>query len=160
MDGQLAALVCGGALSTHRGVALALLAAAIALLGVSELLLPRVVGRTVLLWVAVASIVALPLIAVSIVGLFAPLTAYGADGSQFRCGSALEPVQDPFARGLCGQLPESRKALSVSTGLGALLLLAGATYVGAAGPAASERGRHESVANSPRVDADGAADGV
>jgi hypothetical protein len=160
MNGRLAALVCGDALSEHRVAAAALLCAAIGLLAVSEVLLPRLAGIAMALWAGVASIAAFPLLAVSVAGLLAPLTGYGADGTQFRCGSALAPVLDPFARGVCGQLPETRKAASITVMVVALMLMGAAAYVGGAAGQASDKGRHALMDRSTPDSADGDSDGL
>lgn len=117
MPGQLAETVCRDAISTSRVLALCLVAGAALLLAVGELLLARV-GE----WgsrVAVAAAAAVPVLAVGVARLLAPVTAYGADGTNVPCGTPLSPTTNPLAKGICATLPQAH-------------LVDGATLVGAA----------------------------
>ena len=80
--------------------------------------------------------------------------AFGADGTRYACGSAVSPVTDPFFKGLCASLPETRKALSLGWLLGAAALVAGGAYLDGAGRREiAEEIDEEKAAENPEVSA-------
>lgn len=121
MAGQLAETVCHDAISSARVLALSLVAGAALLLAVGELLLARVgpwASR-----VAVAAAAAVPVLAVGVARLLAPVTAYGADGTNVPCGTPLSPTTNPLAKGICATLPQAHLVDAASL-LGAAVLIA------------------------------------
>lgn len=121
MPGQLAETVCHDAVSSARMLALALVAGSAVLLAVGELLLSRIGG-----WgsrVAVAASAALPVLALGVGRLLAPVTAYGADGTNVPCGSPLAPTTNPLAQGICATLPQAH-LVDAATLIGASVILA------------------------------------
>lgn len=129
MQGQLATMMCGDDITGARHVVLALIVAVALLLVVSQLLAPRFVNAPAFRGLAVVLPLALPIAALSAVALFSPVGTEGSDGSLIRCGTALDPVTDPFARGTCGHLPERQKALSFGGIALSALLIGGGAYV-------------------------------
>ena len=128
----LADFVCRDLVGGAKTVAVALAIAAGVLLLLSELALPRVLRRPWVRGVAVASVLAVPVIALAAASMFATVAASGADGTLIRCGTPLAPAHDTISKQLCGQLPDRDKTLALgATGL-ALLTLVGAGYVSSA----------------------------
>jgi hypothetical protein len=127
MAGQLAETVCHDAISSARVLSLALVAGAAVLLAVGELVLPRL-GQ----WstrVAVAASAALPLLALGVGRLLAPVTAYGADGTNVPCGTPLAPTTNPLAQGICATLPQAELVDAASLIAAAVLIAVGALFV-------------------------------
>ena len=86
--------------------------------------------------------------------LVGAVLAFGADGTRYACGSAVSPVTDPFFKGLCASLPETRKALSLGWLLGAAALVAGGAYLDGAGRREiAEEIDEEKAAENPEVSA-------
>lgn len=125
----LADFVCRDHIAGAKATAVALAVAAAVLLLLSEVALPRM-GR--LPWakgVALAAIVALPVLALSASPLFTKVAASGADGTLIRCGTPLSPSTDQISKSLCGELASRQKSISLA-GVGlSLLALAGGGYV-------------------------------
>jgi hypothetical protein len=131
MAGQLAETVCHDAVSSARVLALCLVAGAALLLAIGELLLPRLGA-----WasrVAVASSASVPLLALGTARLLAPVTAYGADGTNVPCGTAIAPTTNALAQGICATLPQAY-LVDASSLVGAAVLIAVGVLVVAGRP--------------------------
>lgn len=127
---SLSELVCKEALGAARGWVLALVIAAILVLAIGELAARPLAGRP---WLMASLAIAVPIAVLAVVSLFLPVVAHGADGTKFACGTAVSPVTDPFFKGLCANLPETRKSLALGWLLGAAAFVAGGAYLGSTG---------------------------
>lgn len=126
----LADFVCRDDIAGAKATAVALALSAAVLLLLSEVVVRRLGGKSWIKGVAVASIVAIPVLALSASPLFTKVAASGADGTLIRCGTPLAPSTDKISRSLCGELASRQKSVSLA-GVGlSLLALAGAGYVG------------------------------
>ena len=149
--GSLSELVCKDSLGAARGWVLGLIVAAIVVLAIGEFAARLLAGRP---WLVAALAIAAPIAILAIVALFLPVLAFGADGTRYACGSAVSPVTDPFFKGLCASLPETRKALSLGWLLGAAALVAGGAYLDGAGRREiAEEIDEEKAAENPEVSA-------
>lgn len=129
MKGQLANLICSYDITGARYAAFGLLGAASLLLVMSELVAPRLAGAPALRGLAVVLPIALPVAALSAAALFSPVGTEAADGSLIRCGTALDPSNDPFVRGTCGHLPERQKTLALGGVALSVFLVGAGAYV-------------------------------
>src|SRR5689334_4198167 len=140
----LADFVCRDLVGGAKTLAVALAIAAGVLLLLSELALPRVLGRPWVRGVALASVLAVPALALATAPMFATVAASAADGRLIRCGTPLAPAHDTISTQLCGQLPDRDKTLALGAIGLALLTLVGAGYVSSAmhptDPAAEDPG--------------------
>lgn len=122
----LADFVCRDHVAGSKAAAVALAVAAAALLLVSEALLPRLSGRSWAAGVALAAVVAVPVLALSMSSLFVKVATSGADGTLVRCGTPLSPSTDRISRSLCGELAAREKSMSLAgVGLSLVALLGG-----------------------------------
>lgn len=152
--GELGEFVCSARLTQSKLLAVALALAAGAVVAVSELLVPRLrrARAGLAAGLGLASVVALPVLVLSVVALFAPVAGTAADGTLIRCGTALEPARDELSARVCGMLADEQKSLAIG-GIGlSLLALAGGAYVGGA----VRQGRVDGEAD-PAVTKDGSA---
>ena len=128
-DQQLGGVVCGTTIGTHR--AAAALAFAVAVLAVAVVVTLRPLGRR--RWsapVALGVLLGAPLLAAAVLQLTSEVEVRSSDGaSVFNCGSALQPVQEAFARGICADVPGSRLAAGIALALGGLLVVAAVPFL-------------------------------
>lgn len=125
--GDLVDLVCGVDLDNARVLAVAMLAAAAAVLLLTEFLYPRSRASTWLRGVIAVSPVAFSLLAWGSALLFSVVGGTTPTGAPFRCGSPVYPAQDPISQLVCGQLTETQ----LTWGIGALVLGLGLLAAGA-----------------------------
>ena len=131
-DVGLAGQVCGAALDGRRSVAVAALA--VALLAVLVAVLLQLAGsgavaRSVTR-LGVGLLAAAPLGAAAAVLLLAPLQVRSADGATVvSCGRAVAPTVDPFAAGLCADVPGETRGQGLALAGAAVLLGAGVPVV-------------------------------
>ncbi|MDN5715804.1 MAG: hypothetical protein L0G89_01075 [Janibacter sp.] len=129
-DAELARFICTSKLSQARHLAVALVIAAGLLLLASQIPRSLVARVSWLRGMMVVAPLAIPVLAVSVMGLFSPLAQAGADGTLIRCGTAIRPSTDSISTKLCGQLPQERWGKSLGGATLAGLTLAGGAYVG------------------------------
>ena len=129
---RLTDFVCGDFVSGAKVLALSLLVGAAVLLLLAEVLLPRVPRRGWVPGAALASVVAVPVLAVAVGNLFTTVAGSGADGTLLRCGTPIAPATDRISTALCGQLADREKALSLGAIALAALAVAGGGYVSGA----------------------------
>lgn len=134
-DIGLAGQVCGAALDGRRSVAVAALAVALVGLLVAVLLQltgSGAVARSVTR-LGLGLLVASPLAAGAVVVLLAPLEVRSADGATVvSCGRAVTPTVDPFAAGLCADVPGEHRGTGLLLAGAAALLGVGVPVVASA----------------------------
>jgi hypothetical protein len=129
--------VCGAALGAGR--ALAGVAFAVAVVAVAVVLVLRWLGHRPRSGpIALAVLLAAPLLGAAVLRLFTTAEIRSSDGSVvLDCGSAVRPVTDAFARGICADVPGSRLAAGLALGAGAVVVAVGVPFVW--GPATGEQ---------------------
>lgn len=127
--GDLVDLVCGVDLDNARVLAVAMLAAAAAVLLLTEFLYPRSRASTWLRGVIAVSPVAFSLLAWGSTRLFSVVGGTTPSGAPFRCGSPVYPAQDPISQLVCGQLTETQLTWGIGELVLGLGLLAAGAYV-------------------------------
>ena len=70
-----------------------------------------------------------------------PVDITATGGTQFRCGSVLDPPSGPLQQGSCGGLVDRQRAVVIFVGIGALVVAAGALFTFA--------GRRDAAAAQP-----------
>lgn len=137
-DQQLGGVVCGAGLGAAR--ALAGVAFAVAVVAVVVVLLLRPLGhRPRSAPIALGVLLAAPLLGAAVLRLLTTAEIRSSDGSVvLDCGSAVRPVTDAFARGICADVPGSRLAAGLALAAGAVLVAVAVPFVWD-GPGAGEQ---------------------
>jgi hypothetical protein len=133
-DVGLAGQVCSAGLDGRRSAAVAALV--VALVGVLVAVLLQLatgaVGRS-LTRLGLGLLVAAPLAAAAAVVLLSPLQVRSADGATVvSCGRAAAPTVDPFAAGLCADVPGETRGQGLALAGAAVLLGIGVPVVASA----------------------------
>jgi len=127
-DQQLGAVLCGTTIGAQRTAAA--VALAVAVLAVLVVLALRPPASHRFAPVALGVLAGLPLLGASLVQLIADVEVRSSDGANvFSCGSAVRPVGDVFARGICADVPGSRLAAGIALAVGGVLAIVAVPFV-------------------------------
>lgn len=119
--------VCRDLVSGAKGTAVGFAIAAGVLLLLSELVVPQLRQHRWVQGAAVASVAAVPAIALAGARLFGTVATTGADGTPIRCGKPLAQATDAMSALVCGQLAERQRSLALAVmALGVVAILGGA----------------------------------
>jgi hypothetical protein len=128
-DQELGGVVCGACITASRATAAVALAVAVVAVGVVLALRP-LARRAWSAPVGLGVLAAVPLLGAAGLRLFTAVEVRSSDGQVvLSCGSAVHPVGDAFARGICADVPGARLAAGLALAAGALLAAVGVPYV-------------------------------
>jgi len=126
---SLTQYVCRDLVDGAKVLAVALVACAAVFLLLSEIVVPRIAGRTWLIGPVLASVVAAPILVVAVSTLLTTVASSGADGTLIRCGTPVDPAADAISKRMCGQLPDRDRSLAIGGIVLSVLTLVGSAYV-------------------------------